>query len=388
VTRLRVGVNLLWLVPGVVGGSEEYTTRLLAGVAEAAPPDIEVVLFTLRPFGDAYPDIVSAFPTRVAPLQGRSKALRVAAEASWLAWKARRERVDLVHHAGGTMPLLRSRPGMLTIHDLQPLVLPDHFSALKQMWLRRRLPPSVRNARIVVTLTEDTRRSVIVILGAQADRVVLVPPGIGLAADPGAGSTDASDDPAETYDIHGPFFLYPAITYPHKNHALLIHAFARVAARRPDVLLVLTGGTAASETDVAAAIEGLDLADRVRRLNRIPRPDLEWLFRHAVALTFPSRFEGFGLPVLEAMAVGCPVVAAATTALPEVVGDAGVLLPADDPDPWTSAMLDLLENRARREQLAAAGRARAADFSWAGATGKLLAAYRLAARAVAAGDRP
>jgi alpha-1,3-rhamnosyl/mannosyltransferase len=234
----------------------------------------------------------------------------------------------------------------------------------------------------VITLTEATRGSVIELLGARPDRVVLVPPGVGLS-EPGEPE-DAAADPGRTYDIGGPFFLYPAITYPHKNHLMLVDAFARVAAERPDVLLVLTGGEAGSEAEVMAAVEAAGLGDRVRRLHRIPRPDLEWLYRRAVALTFPSRFEGFGLPPLEAMASGCPVIVADATALPEVVADAGLVVPVDDPAAWATAMLGLLTDDGARRRLAAGGRLRAADFSWAAATAKLLGAYRLASATVRA----
>src|SRR5581483_12014149 len=139
-------------------------------------------------------------------------------------------------------------------------------------------------------------------------------------------------------DLDGPFFLYPAITYAHKNHSVLVTAFADVVRHRPDALLVLTGGPAEMEHELSDRAVALGIAHRIRRLGRIPRGNLTWLYRNATALTFPSRFEGFGLPVLEAMGHGCPVIAAAAAALPEVVGDSGMLLPPDDPGAWAAAM--------------------------------------------------
>src|SRR5579859_2773376 len=205
---LRVGVNLLWLVPGVVGGSEEYTTRLLAGVANERPDDIDLVLFVLRPFLAAYPELAAAFPTDAIPLSGRVKEARVAAEATWLAWRSARRQVDLVHHAGGTMPVVRSRPGIVTVYDLQPLLLPAHFRPLKRRYLEWRIPPSIRKARLVLTQSEDSKRSVVTRLGADPDRIAVVPPGIGIEPEPETGPTV---DPASFYGIDGPFFLYPAI---------------------------------------------------------------------------------------------------------------------------------------------------------------------------------
>lgn len=364
---------MLWLVPGVVGGSEEYTTRLLAARLEHPPDDIDLTLFVLRPFVDAYPELVAAYPTVVCPISGSSKAIRIAAEATWLAVQARRRGVDLMHHAGGTIPLLRSKPSMLTIHDLQPLLLPDNFSRAKQAYLRWRLPASARKSRLVATLTEYTMGTIVKRLHVPAERVEIVSPGYTSAL-----AEEPEGHPQEAYDITGPFFLYPAITYPHKNHELLLRAFAAVAKERPDALLVLTGGPAQMEQQLSELAQSLGIRDQLRRLGRIDRGDLNWLYKHAVALTFPSRFEGFGLPVLEAMGHGCPVIAAATTALPEVVGASGVLLSPDDADAWAAAMIELLTDDARREWLAEAAIARTAEFRWSSSAKQLQRAYERA----------
>jgi alpha-1,3-rhamnosyl/mannosyltransferase len=167
-----------------------------------------------------------------------------------------------------------------------------------------------------------------------------------------------------------------AITWPHKNHPLLVEAFAAVAYADTDVDLVLTGGEASGEGRLRDEIARHRLEGRVRRTGRIPQADLDGLLTGATALTFPSRFEGFGAPVLEAMSRGCPVIAADATALPEVVGDAGILVPADDAAAWSGAMTALLHDDARRSSLAAAGRARVAGFGWDASAAALEAAYR------------
>jgi alpha-1,3-rhamnosyl/mannosyltransferase len=374
--RPTVGVNLLWLVPDVVGGSEEYTVGLLTALAERPPAEYDVALFVLRPFVDAYPDVVSAFPTDVAPITGRHKGARVLAESTWLPVRAHRRGASVVHHAGGTMPVVRNCPGLVTIHDLQPLLRPDRFSRSKRAYLGRRVPPSVREAQLVLVLTRETGNAVIA-LGADPERVLVVPPGVDLALSGGP-------DVRAAYGIDGPFFLYPAITYEHKNHAFLVRAFASVAVRRPEAQLVFTGGAGEVEAEVAALIDELGLASRVLRLGRIPRGDLESLYQHAVALAFPSTFEGFGMPVLEAMAHGCPVVAAHTTAVPEVAGDAGWLLPPDDLEAWARALERLLDDAADRARLATTARDRAAEFTWAQTTDAIDGAYRRALAEVGA----
>jgi alpha-1,3-rhamnosyl/mannosyltransferase len=372
--RHLVGVNLLWLVPGVVGGSEEYTVRCLEGLAERMSPGIEVRLFALETFAEVHREVAEAFETVLLPLDGHRKPIRVAAESSWLARQARRHGLDLLHHAGGVVPLVHNVPAVLTIHDLQPLVMPENFSWVKLAYLRSMLPRSARAARVVVTPSEHAGRSVVDTLGVAPERVVTVPSGIDMTA---IGPPDPAEEQRvrATYGITGPFFLLPAITYPHKNHLMLLRAFADLVVTHPDVTLVLTGGTATSEAAVQTEIVRLGLTDRVKRLGRVPRPDVDVLFDAATALTFPSVFEGFGIPVLEAMAHGCPVISGNTTALPDVVGDAGMLVSPYRPSEWTRAMAELLDQPERREALRRSGLARAAHFDWRRSADALERAY-------------
>jgi alpha-1,3-rhamnosyl/mannosyltransferase len=147
-------------------------------------------------------------------------------------------------------------------------------------------------------------------------------------------------------------------------------------ARTPDLGLVLLGGQGRAEPDVAGAITRLGLADRVVRPGRVSDADRDGCYRAALATVFPSRYEGFGAPVLEAMDVGCPVLAADATALPEVVGDGGWLLPPTDVDAWAAALARVRDDGDERARLAAAGRSRAARYPGAVSARALLAAYR------------
>jgi alpha-1,3-rhamnosyl/mannosyltransferase len=144
------------------------------------------------------------------------------------------------------------------------------------------------------------------------------------------------------------------------------------------VTLVLTGAAGPAEVAGLQRSARADLSGRVRRTGRIPRDDVEGLIAHAAVLAFPSRYEGFGLPVLEAMVRGTPVVAAATTALPEVVGDAGILLPPDDVAAWREGLRSVLDDPAERDRLVEAGHARAARFTWAKTATGLIDAHRVA----------
>lgn len=383
---MRVGVNLLWLVPGVVGGSEEYTTRLLKAVARDRPGDIDLTLFALEPFVDAHPDLADAFPTVTVPLDGHRKPERVAAEATWLAFEAHRRSIDLLHHAGGVIPPgpgISRTPAVLTIHDLQPLVMPEHFSAVKRRWLAAMLPRSARRARLVLTPSDPASASVVDLLDVPADRVMTVPHGI---EPPAPVDPEAREEVRERYRLGARTILYPAITYPHKDHATLVRAFARIAGDRPDLSLVLVGGPGPAEAEVAAVVRKTGCGAQVRRTGRVPWSDLDALYAGATAVAVPSRFEGFGAPALEAMAAGVPLVAADATALPWVVGDAGLLVPPGDDARWADALVSIVDDPAEGARLAAAGRARAATFDWARAGAALVDGYRRAAAIGEDGD--
>jgi glycosyltransferase involved in cell wall biosynthesis len=353
-----VGINLLWLVPGVVGGSESSTVTTLHAIAADPPTDLRHVLFALAPFVEAHPELADAFDLEVLALSGRAKGLRVAAEQSWLVATARRRGVDAMHHLGGTMPLVPGPPSVLSIHDLQPFDHPENFHPVKRMWLGRAVPRSVARASLVLTPSEWVRHSVIDRFDVDSTKVRSVPHGVAPMPAPAP-----ADEVRSRHGIDGRFVLYPGITYPHKDHVTLVEAMAGVVDRHPDVSLVLPGGPGPAEQGLMAEVARSGLGDRVRRLGRVPIADLVTLIDEATIVAFPSRYEGFGLPVVEAMMRGRPVVAAESTAIPEIAGDGCLLVPPAMVEAWVEAIAGLLGDEARRLELGERGRARAALYS-------------------------
>ena len=365
----KVGINLLWMVPGVVGGSETYLARLLSGLAER-PTRFDYTLFALPQFKEAHPELAQTFKTAYAPVRGRMKSFRVAGESTWLLTQCKFRNIDLVHHAGGIIPLVRTYRPVLTVHDLQYLDYPEYFKKAKLTYLKKMVPRSAEAARLILTPSQFTRRQVIERLNIDPSIVTVVPHGIA----PRERHRPAHEV-RKRYDVGGRFFLYPAITYPHKNHLVLVRAFAKLIEAHPDVTLVLTGAKGSLEVRVGKEVQELGIEKNVKRLGYVPAEDLDALYHEAVALAFPSRFEGFGAPVLEAMSRGCPVIAADATALPEVVGDAGLLVSPDNSDEWCQSMHDLLEDKELRGRLAEAGLARSREFSWASSADVLEESY-------------
>ena len=365
---IEVAVNLLWCVPGDVGGSEQYLVRQLLGLA-SRPGRFSPTLFGLASFVDAHPELAAHYPMVAADISGTSRPRRIVAEHTWL--RRRTNRAAIVHHGGGTAPLVGRRPIVLTIHDLQYLTHPEYLTPNKRRYLEQAIPHSVRRSAVVAVPTEYVRTTVIDAYGTDPDRVVVVPHGV--EASLGADAPSELDLRA-TYGLgDGRFIVYPAITHPHKNHRFLLELMARHWTD-PDLRLVLPGGQGAAEAEVVADIARLGLERRVIRPGRVPDADRDGLVAHADALVFPSEYEGFGAPAVEAMALGVPLVCSDQPALADVVGDAGVVLPLEL-DAWADA-LDVVA--ARSDELRAAGRRRADDFTIERSGAALAQAYELA----------
>lgn len=366
---MNVGVNLLWLVPGEVGGSEEYLTRQLDALVETRP-DIELTLFTVAGFSQHHPRLAAATRVIEAAIDGRSRPRRVLAEATWLEREARRSNVDFVHHGGGTLPMRSGHRAALTIHDLQYFAFPETFSRQKLQWLKRSVPRAAARADVVTTPSRFVADDVIARFGLDPERVVVVP-----NAAPLVGAVANAADLRARYDLPGKVVIYPAITYHHKNHVTLVRAFAELHRRDASRRLVLLGGRGPAEDELRAEIDRLGVSRAVVRPGRVPDSDRDGLYRIASVLAFPSRYEGFGVPVLEGFAHGVPVVAANATALPEAVGDAGLLLDPLSTTEWVEAIDDLLNDESRCAELRMRGSARLAQFTPTGSASALADAY-------------
>jgi glycosyltransferase involved in cell wall biosynthesis len=320
---VRVGISLLTLVPGVSGGSETYVRELVRALGRMGRFEYRVFLPSIAADVDGLP--VERVPEYRA---SRSTSGRIAAMVSASVRRSPITRrfadLDVLHFPLSVMiPPVESRSATTTILDVQHELLPQFFSRAELAYRRRVYGWSARRSRIVVTISRHAAETLVERLGLPEDRVR--PIHLGIDHDVFRPGDDA----------RGEFLLYPARGWPHKNHARLFEAFAELRGRRPGLELVLT------------AYEG-QVPEGVRSLGHVRRAELVHLYRTAAALVFPSLYEGFGQPPLEAMACGCPVVCSNVASLPEVVGDAARLFDPSsteelvaaveevlgDPDPW------------------------------------------------------
>ena len=344
--------------------------RQLDGLATVAP-DLAVRLLVAPGFASAHPELASHFELVAANRATRFRAVRMLAEP--LAVRRTIGDLDLVHHAGGTMPVWRrdGRPTLLTVHDVQYLHHPQYFSTARRAYLRHRVPRSVEAASVIAVPSNFVAGTLTESFGTEPQRICVVPHGY----DPPVGhSIGDAEELRRRYGLGDRrVIVYPAITHPHKGHRLLVDLLAGPWADR-DLVLVLLGVAGAADGDVTAAIAAHGLGDRVVRPGRVPAVDRDGLIVLAEALVFPSEYEGFGAPVLEAMALGTPVVCSDRAALPEVVGDAGIVLPPTV-EAWADALAKVVAHRA---ELVERGHLRAARFTTAESGSALAAAYRAA----------
>jgi alpha-1,3-rhamnosyl/mannosyltransferase len=280
---------------------------------------------------------------------------------------------------------------VVTVHDLQYLRFPEYFSTVKRRYLSIAVPRAVAVASVVAVPSEFVKSTVVEAFGLDPHKVMVVPHGFDAPSPPEPESvlpplhpvpTVATDEATirSRYRLDGKRILVlPAITHPHKGHRFLVDLLARAGEDTPwtdaDTVLVLLGGAGRADGEVTEAIARHRLGDRVRRLGRVPAADRDGIIAAADALVFPSQYEGFGAPVLEAMALGTPVICSDQASLPEVAGDAAVVRPLTA-DAWADA-LDEVDRR--RDELVTAGRAQAATFSTEASGAALAAAYRRAA---------
>jgi alpha-1,3-rhamnosyl/mannosyltransferase len=363
--RPQIAVNMLWCVPGNVGGSEEYFVRQLLGLAEIDAP-FDVSVYVPRGFTTAHPEVAAVTNVVEAPSSCRNRELRVWLENTWLA--SRTSRAHVVHHGGGTMPHRGNRSTLLTVHDVQYLTFPEYFSRLKLAYLRNRVPSAIRRATVIAAPSEYVRSSIEHNFGADRARTTVVRHG--LEREIGQGKTSESELRQRFNLGQSRILVMPAITHPHKNHQFILNLLAH-QWRAEDVKVVMVGGKGLADNAVQRQIVDLGLSERVVRSGRVNAADRDGLIAIAEALVFPSLYEGFGAPVIEAMALGTPVITSNCASLPEVVGDAGLVLGLSDSE-WSGALDQL---RQQRHELVQRGLARAAQFSAAKSAEDLVLAY-------------
>ena len=359
---MHVGLNLIFLVPGETGGMEVAARELIPALLAKAPAGTRFTAFVNReaavagdgPWGELLPAVT-------VPVQARNRAQWVLGEQTLLPRLAAQAGVDLVHSLASTAPLRGRFRRVVTVHDLIYARFPDAHAGIRDKGMRVLVPRAVRRSQRVIVDSQSTRNDLIELLGLRPDRIDVVPLGLG---------TVRREAPLPERDVLARFdlgerdvVLTLSAKRPHKNLQALIGALARLAPERRPVL-VLPGYPTAHEQELRERARLLGIEADVRFPGWVSAAELEGLWEIAQAFVFPSLYEGFGLPVLEAMARGVPVACSNASSLPEVAGKAALLFDPYDELAIAAAIERLLVDPDEAARLRALGRQRARLFTW------------------------
>lgn len=358
----HVGLNLIFLVPGETGGMEVAARELIPALIDAAPAGMRFTAFINReataagggPWGELLPAVT-------VPVNARNRVQWVYGEQLLLPRLAAREGVDLVHSLASTAPARGRFRRVVTVHDLIYARFPEAHAGIRDLGMRVLVPLAVRRSDRVIVDSRSTLRDLVDLLGTSEERIDVAPLGLGAVK---RCEPMPEADLRRRLDLgERAVVLSLSAKRPHKNLLALIYALALIPHERRPVL-VLPGYPTAHERELRERVHTLGLEDDVRFLGWLSAEELEGLWSLAGAFVYPSFYEGFGLPVLEAMARGVPVACSNASSLPEVAGDAALMFDPHDQRAIATALERLFSDLAYVEHLRARGLARAREFTW------------------------
>ena len=372
---MRIAFDGTTLTPGRTGVGY-YTEHLLQHLArEVAATGDELIVLSNRPVDTQVP-----LPPHVRVHQGHQFPVRI----GWMQLCAARAldavKADVAHFTNGMIPFAPPVSTVVTIHDMSLTLYPQCHPLRRLLLNRPLMRVAVRQAAAVVTVSNSTRRDLLRLHGVPADRVSVVHEAASPAFRPIADRARLERIRAK-YGLPERFILYVGTIEPRKNLGRLMAAVAQARAAGIPHHLVCVGPYGWSSRDLAGSIERLGLTPFVHFTGYVPFDDLPALYNLGDLFVFPSLYEGFGLPVVEAMACGTPVITASSSSLGEIAGDAAITVDPSSTEALTEAIRDLAMNEDRRRDLAQRGRLRSRSFSWTQTARAMLAVYQRAAGA-------
>jgi glycosyltransferase involved in cell wall biosynthesis len=368
---MRIGLNLLHALPEI-GGGWNYIQNLVVALGEYDRTNSYVAFVTHA--SECLVPTQPNFEHVLVKLHSESRPRRIVYENTVLQYLARKRHLDCMHWFASTQGIVNTVPAVVTVHDLQPFLNYAGFSLFKRVYLRLMMSITMRRASILLPVSQATARDLERRLNADPGRMVVIPAVVGDLFKPATVEDIASF--RARYCLPEHFWLYVAHLYPHKNHVRLLRAYYQLkqAGHQPWPL-VLRGDPYGAEIQVRQHIARWHLEEDVIWLPRLVQRELVALYSAASALIFPSLYEGGGIPVLEAMACGCPVVASDIPPVREFAGDAASYFDPTNVDSIAQTMLAFQNGTIDRERGRQRGLSRVAEFRAESVVVRLLAAY-------------
>jgi glycosyltransferase involved in cell wall biosynthesis len=374
---MRIGLEGRVLTPRI-GGIGRYAIRLVEALLDLSAqeaPDLELVIFT-APQTDRL--VLREMQTTVCERFCRIKSTLLRSSVLLPAGVVL-EHIDLFHglDQSGIPFFFRTGKSVVTLHDVIPLALPWAFPPRHRWVLTAALARVRRQADLVIVPSAAAAEDVVRYLNMDRQRITVIPMGCDARFQPMVNAARLVQL-RRRYALPERYVLFVGTLEPRKNIALLLEAFSRLLAERPqdDIQLVVAGGKGWGDGRLIATMEALNIRRRVIFTGFVEDDDLPDLYRGAQMFVYPSLYEGFGLPVLEAMACGTPVITSNRSSLPAVAGDAALLIDPTRPDDLAAAMSAIMSNGALHEELRWKGLARAKEFTWEAVARKTMDVYR------------
>jgi len=367
---LTIAIDASRTLPALRTGTEQYSVFLLRALMAIETPHRWQLYAPAPPPDDLLP-LPPRWEWRAIPFPRLWTHLR-------LSWAMARDRPDVLFVPAHVVPIVHPRATVVTIHDLGYLRFPDAHTASSRRYLDWSTRWSVRAARRVIAVSGATRDDLVTMLKMPQDKITVVHHGVRPAD---ARLPDAAVRAMlDRLGIARPYVLFLGTVQPRKNLGRLIRAFRQVVDAGLPHTLVIAGRMGWLAEPIRAEVTARGLTDRVHFAGYVADGDLPALYTGADAFAFPSLYEGFGMPALEALSYGVPVVASKTTSLPEIVGDAGLLVDPEDEAAMGAALVRILTDNDLRARLSLAGPEQAARFSWGRCARETLAVLEGAAR--------
>lgn len=368
--RVAVGAHLLHGQGGYrSAGIHTYIEQTLRHLSQADPA-LDVTVFTRHAPAD-WPSTIQARSTRWPT---ERPIIRILWEQLVLPRAARQVHADILHATAFVAPVLRPRPTVITIYDLSFALFPQYFRGFNQAYLRAGTRWSARHATRLIAISDHTRRDIHRLYDVPLERINVAYPGVDESLCPSDPAT--LDRFRRDKNLPDKFLLFLGTLEPRKNLVTLIEAFAQFKHTCPDGQLVLAGGVGWLADEVFATIESSGVKDSIVLPGFVKAEEKVLWLGSATAFVYPSIYEGFGLPPLEAMACGTPVIVSDAASLPEVVGDAGVSIGPRDSIGWAQALQRVWTDQPYRTELRERGLRQSKKFTWPEAARQIAATYQ------------